>query len=777
MIIKKLNLTSFGKFKDYSLELKEGVNLVYGENESGKSTLHSFIYGMFYGFLRPLSKKTLYLEDHENYKPLYLDGYRGSLEFELDNINYLIERDFKKSFEKTLVYEKTTGEDISHLVNDVSLGKVLQPGIYFFGISDIVFKNTVFISQKGIYTDNKIADELRDKLVNISSSKDEGISVKKALDLLDDEIKDIGTPRAYTSKYGLLISDLNEEITRLKEVEDKRSIYLSFLNQEMDINEKINLIKANLQKENKILDQINLKVKYNLYKDALAYKEDIERLEEKANEYIKYKDLDLDAYKKAEFLDYDIKKTLTEVEALKTQIKSLETEKDKIKTLSKSEKEDLDTIINDNKKLDYITERMKITVDKKIQKKKPNLVLILLLISLYLPLTLYSIVNQNYQLLIGIQPILGAILIMLFKERLKGEDKTIKNENKDLNGEILNLLSKHKTRSINDFLKKVEEASLNKEENYKKENEIFRLEDRISVCKSSLATLDENLKNYKINLEKILDDNKEVNIESFKSARDKKIEFDEITKEITYLKKTQGEILGDKKIEDLWVDEKNIDSNLLLQANNKEQVEKIKLLEKDLESLNLSHREVQVNINHLEETISKEASIKEGIFNLEEKIKRLDNRKESLSLAREKIKYLSTQIHRDYAPIINEKVGLMVNKITDGKYKFVKIDKNLNLNLISSQEGKMLSLNNLSGGSLDQIYFSLRMGLTSEVVDKNLPLVLDDCFIQYDDKRLLNILDFLIKKEEKRQIIIFTCQRREKSLLDKLGINYNYIKL
>ena len=49
MFIKELNLKAFGKFVRKSIYLKDGLNLVYGNNEAGKSTVHSFIEMMFYG--------------------------------------------------------------------------------------------------------------------------------------------------------------------------------------------------------------------------------------------------------------------------------------------------------------------------------------------------------------------------------------------------------------------------------------------------------------------------------------------------------------------------------------------------------------------------------------------------------------------------------------------------------------------------------------------------------------------------------------------------------
>ncbi len=50
MILKELRLISFGKFQNKTICLEEGLNIIYGENESGKTTIHNFIDGMFYGF-------------------------------------------------------------------------------------------------------------------------------------------------------------------------------------------------------------------------------------------------------------------------------------------------------------------------------------------------------------------------------------------------------------------------------------------------------------------------------------------------------------------------------------------------------------------------------------------------------------------------------------------------------------------------------------------------------------------------------------------------------
>lgn len=195
-------------------------------------------------------------------------------------------------------------------------------------------------------------------------------------------------------------------------------------------------------------------------------------------------------------------------------------------------------------------------------------------------------------------------------------------------------------------------------------------------------------------------------------------------------------------IKDFGVDLEDIDEEKIR--------DNLKSLKSKLESLSLDYKETEVQIKNIVDQISKEASVDEEIFSLELKINHLDKKKRSVEYATNRIKELSTDIHRDYAPIINKKVGLMVNEITNGKYKSVKIDKNLNISLQSKDSNRLLTFDKLSAGTIDQIYFSLRMGLTEEIIDKNLPLILDECFSQYDDLRLESILKFLIQKKRDR---------------------------
>ena len=60
MKIQELEVKNFGKFTDRRIQMEDGINILYGENESGKSTLHTFIKGMLYGMERGRGRATVY---------------------------------------------------------------------------------------------------------------------------------------------------------------------------------------------------------------------------------------------------------------------------------------------------------------------------------------------------------------------------------------------------------------------------------------------------------------------------------------------------------------------------------------------------------------------------------------------------------------------------------------------------------------------------------------------------------------------------------------------
>ena len=108
MKINKIKINSFGKLRNKEIEFKNGINILYGENESGKSTIMNFIKNTLYGISK--NKKGKEISDYDKYKPWGKEEFSGKLEYTLDNNEkYEIYRDFNKK-NPNIFNEK--GEDI-----------------------------------------------------------------------------------------------------------------------------------------------------------------------------------------------------------------------------------------------------------------------------------------------------------------------------------------------------------------------------------------------------------------------------------------------------------------------------------------------------------------------------------------------------------------------------------------------------------------------------------------------------------------------------------------
>ena len=93
------------------------------------------------------------------------------------------------------------------------------------------------------------------------------------------------------------------------------------------------------------------------------------------------------------------------------------------------------------------------------------------------------------------------------------------------------------------------------------------------------------------------------------------------------------------------------------------------------------------------------------------------------------------------------------------------IDEKLKMNLI--KDGRKIALDQVSRGTIDQIYFSLRMAAADLLYDEDYPVILDETFVFYDDARLENTLRWL--KNSKKQVILFSCQKREQEILNRIS--------
>ena len=111
-----------------------------------------------------------------------------------------------------------------------------------------------------------------------------------------------------------------------------------------------------------------------------------------------------------------------------------------------------------------------------------------------------------------------------------------------------------------------------------------------------------------------------------------------------------------------------------------------------------------------------------------------------------------------------------------GKYKNVQFDEVQGM-IVEIQNGNYMRAENLSVGTIDELYLSLRLSAGADLSREGLPIILDETFAYFDNSRIENILKYLNEEYKDRQIILFTCTNREKDVLDKLGIKFNTVNL
>ena len=147
---------------------------------------------------------------------------------------------------------------------------------------------------------------------------------------------------------------------------------------------------------------------------------------------------------------------------------------------------------------------------------------------------------------------------------------------------------------------------------------------------------------------------------------------------------------------------------------------------------------------------------------------------QAVSIAEAKIKEAAGNLQKLTGQKLQDEISEIFAQITEGKYKRVLLTENFEIYLDTGE--KYLQLYQVSYGTAEQVYLALRLACgTILCQEEELPLILDETFAMYDEKRLEQTLSWLERRGG--QILIFTCHRREIELLEKLGIKSNIVKL
>jgi SMC protein-like protein len=215
--VEEIKINAFGTLKNKEINLSDKINIIHGKNESGKSTLLTYIKTAFYGISRNKNGKEI--SDYDKYKPWSGEEFSGKIKYTLDNgEQFEIFRDFNKKNPK--IYNAKL-EDVT---NQFNIDK--KEGSQFFfeqvGIDENIFTSTIMAEQLEVKLSEQRQNILIQKIANIAGTGNSNMSYNKAKDRLNKkQLDEVGTERT----QGKPINILKNKIKNIEQILGKLNLY------------------------------------------------------------------------------------------------------------------------------------------------------------------------------------------------------------------------------------------------------------------------------------------------------------------------------------------------------------------------------------------------------------------------------------------------------------------------------------------------------------------------------------------------------------------------
>ena len=474
MKIKNIKVNAYGNIENKDINLEEGINIIHGANESGKSTLLNYIISIFYGISRNKDGKAL--SDYEKYKPWNSNEFSGRISYKLENgEKYEIFRDFNKKNPK--IYNDKL-EDISDRFETDK-----KDGSKFFieqmGIDKQMYLSTVVSTQEEVRLDEKNQNMLIQKIANLAGTGEDNVSYKKALIKLQEKIRDeIGTNKTSQKPINIIEKEIVEINNKIVETEKYR-------NRKYEIDAE----KEQILSELKELEQ---------QKQILQELQNSMKSEEETKNRL-------------EIREKNRKDNIAKINELTNQKNTINAESERVQ----SAKNHMQDIIKGHKenieKLNSEIEKIANEKEETQEKEKPSILFIVITVVLAIALICSIILIKNYIVsgILGVAIIANIVFYVINKNKQKVNKAKLRekiNQEKQYKREKLENQKQQIIANVNTTEKELE----------KQEEEEKQVNSELSMLKGQIILLEKN--NEKIT-EEIEQDNKAIKEESNKNKQ------------------------------------------------------------------------------------------------------------------------------------------------------------------------------------------------------------------------------------------------------------------
>lgn len=752
MIIDELYIRNFGKFKDFRLKFTESLNIIYGENEAGKSTVLAFIRQMFYGG-----------RERKRYQPRNGSPASGSLLFHHNGKKYLLERTFGATRRTDVITLKNaeTGTLIP-----VPLKQ--EPGEWLFDLVEDTFINTVYIGQLAcVFNGPKMGGGVVAKLSNLNCSGDEELSFAKT----DERLKKAVNALSYRGRGK--IPDSEHRLEALEEEQKNLNISLEILHEKK---QQLNTLKNENEKAQEHRQNCE-----NYLKICTARRE-LEEIAaiEKARAQAENKEHELEnrsgaadgALNNAKALCRECEKAEAVISSCEkdfsvrnTEYRSLLKQYDEAKAVAEIDFERVGSLAQSgdlNLSDDGAKSPLGVTC---------GIVACLALTLLCVALS----VKTFWFMLPAIASAVGALLLARLRQKNIRKITDGKNAADAAQKELDEILRQAGCADIGELMRKTAELK--------------ELRRKISDLKAVMNNVAANHKSAKAEKERL-----EKNLFETLLPIAEVSEMSEALKIIDGLEgaNTRGEkeLSAQKARLEAMLRGRSIQALQSRAQVLTEELSKISNLEqfdpeaaddcrRELEKINVEISEKSANIARLEGELEAAGkgektpeALKAEIEACRAQLAEYQAYCSAAELARTALSAANEEMSSAFAPAINVGAAKILSEITSGRYDDVRISGELEPAVLDKSDSSFVAKEFLSGGTTDQLYLAMRLAVSEKLFEggESLPLLMDEAMAQYDDERMAKGIAYLASLPQ--QVIFFTCQRRELSAAGEYdGVN------
>lgn len=721
MKLTHVHIDGFGKLSDLDFTPSDKLVILYGENEAGKTTFCHFLQALFFDFVRPGAKVRLRTQERDRFRPMHGGPYGGYADMKTQKGHFRIERDFEKNLLR--VTDLVTGDDLSRFYTAPD-----DPGRSLFSVDRNVYRQTVeldTLSDKQLRDANTV---IRDQLLGVLLQGDRTFSIQSLYDVLDKRLADIGTDRTPTKPYGQVLARIDDQESRLAGLEEK-----------LASNEKQLAEKDPLGLELKAI-QDHQRLQDGLWERAhRAFRQE----EEDSLERVLKEEEALRALPASEF-------SLRRIESLSDRLEWVER--------SLGQEEERTSLADLQSRRADLMDLYRLDLDAYKPLPLPKR-----LIALGISFTLFLLVLAIYAFLsrwsiLGTAAAVSFFLSLAFFIRLfRGLVKKQKRDREVYDGLSLQVQSRldyYGLQKPSDIVRQVESL----------DHEIART----AGLEAERARLKEERRDLRAHIEREME-RLEIShpdeIAGVRKRMEKIRALDLSAREIRSQIRESDQLfqLRDRayalRLDPQGGLESGPDREDLMsrQAFIRERLSALEVIDRESRQLETEASDLRLSL--------KEAYEKKEAY---------DATRQALLLTRKGLEEAAKTRAGQGWDKLSAIMGDHLSLLTGGRYDRILINEDFDLS-VQDAKGGLYSVNRLSTGTCDQVYFAFGMAVSDLLYEEEPFLILDDRFRHYDDRRALAAMKTLASQSQDRQIFYFTCHKDVCSLVESLGLTIHKI--